>query len=210
VEVLAIATKALSGQGAQARARRSVRQLVDVGVLEQAPALGRDDDDYQRTGALAEALLGVAKRSGSFSERLPPPEPERLSELLGWQHLLQRRAWSLSGRDWSAWCLGRSVPRPPRPERRTVGSGLRITGTVQVPRRPVDTIVWSAARDRTWAFASPNDRDAEVWVGQRTPNQMGLADRSLRRPLTAHYPEIDLATFDDLALLQASRQDSPG
>jgi hypothetical protein len=134
------------------------------------------------------------------------PEPERLSELLRWRSPSSRaETCSLSGDGWRAISLGEARPRAPRGREVTFGAGLKVSGTIQVQDPPVHALVSRHHPPVTWIFQGPDDTQPEVVLSVLSPQDLRLRDKQhLRWPASRrgeHYPEIDLATLDDLGRL---------
>jgi len=158
-------------------ARRILRRLVDLGLLDPATDL-----DYSRSASKAytdgDALIPLrsfAVRSRAF-DFLPPPPPERLSEVL-----TARDPCSVVSRGWYALNFGQSVPRNDN------------SGCVKV-------VVQRYEPGRAWIFASADDRAPEIAHGRRSSVEWTEDPFANSGPM--EHVGFALDQFDDLGLLR--------
>jgi hypothetical protein len=170
----------------EAGARRTLARLADLGFLEEARDL-----DYRRQaqpawcdGDILWILRRAARRSGLFPA-LPPPLPERLSSLLAYGRPIQ-----ISGEDWYAVRFAEPMP---------TALDESEAATVAVVRH--------AEPARAWAFRSPDDRAPLQAAGSFAPTDLTPANpfASLAEGRDLASLGFDLARFDDLGLLGASK-----
>jgi hypothetical protein len=157
-------------------ARRILRRLVDLGLLEPATDLdySRMAIKAYRRGNLLLPLRRFAIRSRAF-DFLPPPPPELLSEVL-----TTREPCTVVSGDWYALNYGEPVPRKDNP------------GYVKV-------VVQRYKPQRAWIFASADDQTPEIVDERRSSTEWtetSLADRE------REHVGFALDRFDDLGLLQ--------
>jgi len=166
-----------------AGARRIIKRLAAAGFLEEA-----DDLDYSEQperawcdGSILLILRRAARRSGLFPS-LPPPLPERLSSLLAYG-----KPAEISGKEWYAVRFAAPV---------ATALDTCVGAVVAVSR--------NADPGRTWVFRSADDRAPLKSERYFTPSDLTpsnpFGSSSDRRDLESLG--FDLATFDDLSLLQ--------
>jgi hypothetical protein len=158
-------------------ARRILRRLVDLGLLEPATDLdySSSDEKAYRDGEVLFPLRRFAVKSRAF-DFLPPPPPERLSELLTAQ-----TPGNVASDGWYAHNFGRPVPRKDNPGR-------------------VKVVVQQYEPERAWIFASADDHTPEI-VHERRSGAEWTQD-----PFAgiSHIEVVGFALdrFDDLGLLR--------
>ena len=167
----------------QAGARRIINRLAAAGFLVEA-----DDLDYRKQpecawydGSILWILKRASRRSGLFPS-LPPPMPERLSSLLTYA-----KPMTIISRGWYA-------VRFATPIATALDSGG--TAVVAVSRR-VDS-------GRTWVFRSADDCAPLQAESYLVPTELTPASPFASNPEGSEQQLVgyDLATFDDLRLLQ--------
>jgi hypothetical protein len=157
-------------------ARRVLRRLVDVGLLEPATDLDYSKERMQAY-AMGDALIPlrrVAIRSRAF-DFVPPPPPERLSEMLA-----ATEPCILVSSGWYTLSTGEPMPRKDEP------------GTIKV-------VVQQYEPARAWVFASADDRAPEVLSERRAASDW--THDSFR---SGHTEQVGfpLDRYDDLGLLR--------
>jgi len=158
-------------------ARRVLRRLVDLGLLELATDLNYSklNEQAYTYGPALIPLRHFAVRSRMF-DFLPPPPPERLSEILA-----ANTSCHIVSDGWYAMSVAEPVPHE--------DGGGQIKAVVQ-QYKP----------ERAWIFQSANDRTPEVLNEWRSSS-----DWSLDPFVSSGNQEIvgfPLARFDDLGVLR--------
>jgi hypothetical protein len=158
-------------------ARRILRRLVDLGLLEPATnlAYSRMASKAYTRGNLLIPLRRFAIRSRAF-DFLPLPPPERLSEVL-----TTRDPCSVLSDGWSAHNFGEPVPRKDN------------SGRVKV-------VVQRYEPERAWIFASADDRTPDT-VDERRSGTGWTKDRFADKGQMENVG-FALDRFDDLGLLR--------
>jgi hypothetical protein len=170
----------LAAEVNDARARRIIGRLVELGFLEQATDL-----DYSKRssnawcpGSVQKILLRAARQSKLFPI-LPPPIPDRISSLLTYE----RRVW-ITGIGWYA-----------------VRFDKPLITSVDSKQPAIVAISRSANPKQTWIFRQSNDRiplvtDRSFPLSKLVPGDPYAYDGEFGKA------RIDLSTFDDLGLLR--------
>jgi hypothetical protein len=166
-----------------AGARRIIKRLAAAGFLEEA-----DDLDYSNQrehawcdGSILWILRRAARRSGLFPS-LSPPLPERLSSLLAYG-----KPAEIIAKGWYA--VRFATP---------VATALDASGEVVV------AVSRHADPGRTWVFRSADDGAPLSAERYFTPTDLTPSNpfSSMSEGYDLEHVGFDLATFDDLSLLQ--------
>jgi hypothetical protein len=166
-----------------AGARRIIKRLAAAGFLDEADDLdySKQPEDAWCDGSILGILRRAARRSGLFPS-LPPPLPERLTSLLA-----HEKSIDITGTGWYA--VRFAAP---------VSTALDVGGTAVV------AVARHADPGRTWVFRSSDDRSPLRAERYFTPTDLAPANpfASLPAGRDIELVGFDIATFDDLGLLQ--------